>query len=109
ENDQIPTLIFDEIDAGIGGVTVQAVAERLYYAAQNKQVICVTHAPLIAGRAQTHFYISKSAVGGKTRIKVQQLQSDERVMEIVRMLGGTADEEATLNHARQILKYREEG
>jgi DNA repair protein RecN (Recombination protein N) len=85
------------------------VAERLCYAAENKQVICVTHAPHIAGRAQTHFYISKSAAGGKTRIKVQQLQSDERVMEIVRMLGGTADEEATLNHARQILKYREEG
>lgn len=105
ENDQIPTLIFDEIDAGIGGLTVQAVAERLYYAAQNKQVICVTHAPHIAGRAQTHFYISKSAAGGKTRIKVQQLQSDHRVAEIVRMLGGTADEEAILNHARQILKY----
>lgn len=105
ENDQIPTLIFDEIDAGIGGLTVQAVAERLYYAAQNKQVICVTHAPHIAGRAQTHFYISKTAAGGKTRIKVQQLQSDHRVAEIVRMLGGTADEEAILNHARQILKY----
>ncbi|MGB4043694.1 MAG: DNA repair protein RecN [Thermacetogeniaceae bacterium] len=109
ENDQIPTLIFDEIDAGIGGLTVQAVAERLCYAAENKQVICVTHAPHIAGRAQTHFYISKSAAGGRTRIKVQQLQSDDRLGEIVRMLGGTADEEATLNHARQILKYREEG
>ena len=68
ENDQIPTLIFDEIDAGIGGLTVQAVAERLYYAAQNKQVICVTHAPHIAGRAQTHF-ISVSAAGGKTRLR----------------------------------------
>jgi len=106
KNDQIPTLIFDEIDAGIGGLTIQAVAERLHYVAQNKQVICVTHAPHIAGRAQIHFHISKTAAGGKTRINVKQLQADERVGEIVRMLGGTADDEATLNHARQILNIK---
>jgi DNA repair protein RecN (Recombination protein N) len=104
ENDHIPTLIFDEIDAGIGGLTLQAVADCLFLAAQSKQVICVTHAPHIAGRGQNHFYITKSTSNGRTSIKVQQLQSEDRVNEIVRMLGGTQDDEVTRKHAQQILK-----
>lgn len=107
KNDQIPTLIFDEIDAGIGGLTLQAVAERLAVIAEDKQVLCVTHAPHIAGRGQTHFFVEKSVDRGKTKIQVSLLNPEERVDEVVRMLGGTSDEEVTRNHAQQILKNRE--
>ena len=104
ENDQIPTLIFDEIDAGIGGLTLQAVAERLAALGMEKQVLCVTHAPHIAGRGRTHFYVEKSVSRGKTEIHVSLLDPGQRVDEVVRMLGGAADEEAARNHALQILK-----
>lgn len=108
KNDQIPTLIFDEIDAGIGGLTLQAVADRLTMIGADKQVLCVTHAPHIAGRGQTHFYVEKFVDQGKTDIQVSLLNPEERVDEIVRMLGGTSDEEVTRNHAQQILKNGEE-
>lgn len=108
KNDQIPTLIFDEIDAGIGGLTLQAVAERLAVIAEDKQVLCVTHAPNIAGRGQTHFYVEKLFLNGKTKIQVYLLNSEERVEEIVRMLGGTSQDKVTWEHALQILKSREE-
>lgn len=109
ENDQIPTLIFDEIDAGIGGLTLQTVAERLSAAARGKQVLCVTHAPNIAGRGQTHFFVEKKVDAGKTKIQVQLLKPEGRVKEIVRMLGGTSGEEVTMKLAQQILKSGEEG
>jgi DNA repair protein RecN (Recombination protein N) len=108
KNDQIPTLIFDEIDAGIGGLTLMAVADRLAKIAVDKQVLCVTHAAHIAGRGQTHFHVEKSIDRGKTQINVSLLNPEERLDEIVRMLGGTSDEEVTRNHARQILKSGEE-
>lgn len=108
KNDQIPTLIFDEIDAGIGGLTLQAVAERLAVIAEDKQVLCVTHAPIIAGRGQTHFYVEKSFLHSKTKIQLSLLDSEERVEEIVRMLGGTTEDKVTWKHALQILKAEEE-
>ncbi|MDD3315083.1 MAG: DNA repair protein RecN [Syntrophaceticus sp.] len=103
KNDQIPTLIFDEIDAGIGGLTLQAVAERLAVIAEDKQVLCVTHAPNIAGRGQTHFNVEKLFLNGKTKIQVSLLDAEERVEEIVRMLGGTSQDQVTWKHAQQIL------
>lgn len=104
KNDQISTLIFDEIDAGIGGLTLQAVAERLAVIAEDKQVLCVTHAPNIAGRGQTHFYVNKLFSKGKTEIQVSLLDGEERVAEIARMLGGTSTDQTIWKHAQQILK-----
>ncbi len=104
KNDQIPTLIFDEIDAGVGGLTLMAVADRLAKIAHDKQVVCVTHAAHIAGRGETHFYVEKRFEEGKTKIGVSLLDPNERLQEIVRMLGGSLDEDVTRNHARQILE-----
>lgn len=103
-NDEIPTLIFDEIDTGIGGRTLQIVGERLDVLARLKQVLCVTHSPHIAGRGSRHFYIEKVSTGAQTRTLVSPLNYQSRVLELVRMLGGAEDEEITRSHAEQILK-----
>ncbi|MGD0152143.1 MAG: DNA repair protein RecN [Thermacetogeniaceae bacterium] len=103
-NDEIPTLIFDEIDTGIGGRTLQIVGERLATLAKLKQVLCVTHSPHIAGRGNRHFYIEKVITGELTRTVVSPLDYQSRVLELVRMLGGAEDEEITRIHAEQILK-----
>ncbi len=103
-NDEIPTLIFDEIDAGIGGRTLQIVGERLATLAKLKQVLCVTHSPHIAGRGNRHFYIEKVITGELTRTVVSPLDYQSRVLELVRMLGGAEDEEITRIHAEKILK-----
>lgn len=107
ENDQIPTLIFDEIDAGIGGLTLQAVGDRLAAVAEKKQVLCVTHAPWIAGRGQRHFYVEKTFAGNKTSVSVNSLDPEERVEELVRMLGGTGNKGVAREHAREILRLAE--
>jgi DNA repair protein RecN (Recombination protein N) len=104
ENDEIPTLIFDEIDAGIGGRTLQAVAGRLAVLSRHKQVLCVTHSPHIAGRGARHFNIEKVITGDQTRTMVRNLDYRSRVSELARMLGGAEDEEIARIHAEQILK-----
>jgi len=103
ENDEIPTLIFDEIDTGIGGRILQVVGERLSSVANTKQVLCVTHSPHIAGRGRTHFYLEKIVAEGHTQTTVRILDYQARVEELVRMLGGTGSGEVTRNHAEQIL------
>lgn len=103
-NDEIPTLIFDEIDTGIGGRTLQIVGERLATLARIKQVLCVTHSPHIAGRGNRHFYIEKVITEDLTRTVVSPLNYRSRVSELVRMLGGAEGEEITRIHAEQILK-----
>ncbi|AFV11827.1 DNA recombination/repair protein RecN [Thermacetogenium phaeum DSM 12270] len=103
ENDRIPTLIFDEIDAGIGGLTLQAVGERLVAVAGGKQVLCVTHAPQIAGRGQRHFRVEKTFSGERTCVSVRLLQEEERIDELVRMLGNSGKKEIARKHAREIL------
>lgn len=105
EHDAIPTLIFDEIDAGIGGFTVRAVAKRLRQLARHRQVICVTHQPLIAAAADHHFVIYKEASAGRTVTRLRKLKNNERETELVRMLGG--EEGAALAHARQLLQENE--
>jgi DNA repair protein RecN (Recombination protein N) len=104
EKDEIPVLVFDEIDTGIGGRTLQVVGERLARLAKCKQVLCVTHSPHIAGRGHRHFYIEKIFTGDRTCTVAKLLQGEERVAEIARMLGGSCEEEATRLHAEQILK-----
>jgi DNA repair protein RecN (Recombination protein N) len=98
------TLVFDEIDAGVGGNTARAVGERLRDLAGGRQVICITHLPQVASLASTHFRIEKSAAGGATTATVERVSGDELVSEIVRMLGADSDDSAASTHARKLLK-----
>lgn len=106
EVDKIPTLVFDEIDAGIGGRTLQVVGEKLSAVARTKQVLCVTHSPHIAGRGERHFYIEKKIIDDQTYTFVRELSGEERVRELARMLGGSADEEITRSHAEKLLRQK---
>jgi DNA repair protein RecN (Recombination protein N) len=98
------TLVFDEIDAGIGGNTARAVGERLRDLAAGRQVVCITHLPQVASRASTHFRISKAAAGDATTASVERVAGDELVSEIVRMLGADTDDAAASTHAKRLLK-----
>lgn len=102
-NDKIPSLIFDEIDAGISGKAAQAVAEKLGQISANHQIICVTHLPQIASMADIHFYISKSIIANKTKTNVEELDFQSEIKEIARMLGGAKLTELTLKHAEEMI------
>ena len=81
------TMVFDEIDAGIGGRAAQAVAEKLAAVAERRQVICVSHLPQVSSIADTHLYIYKVQAGERTLTKVTRLDMEGRVEELARMLG----------------------
>ena len=98
------TLVFDEIDAGVGGNTARAVGERLRRIAAGRQVLCITHLPQVASLAATHFRITKEAARGEVRAEVERVAGDELVAEIVRMLGGDRGDSAASRHARELLK-----
>ncbi|MCL6451832.1 MAG: hypothetical protein K6T75_11115, partial [Acetobacteraceae bacterium] len=104
EADAIPTMIFDEVDAGIGGRTVQAVADRLHQVGRRRQVLCVTHLPQIACLADAHFAVFKEVSDGRTRALARRLKEAERVDELARMLGGADLTGVTLEHARELLE-----
>jgi DNA repair protein RecN (Recombination protein N) len=97
------TLVFDEIDAGIGGNTARAVAERLRRLGAERQVICITHLPQVASLAGAHFRIQKRAHAGQARASVDRVDGEELVAEIVRMLGAERYDEAASRHARELL------
>ena len=97
------TLIFDEVDAGIGGAVADAVGEKLRTLSVRFQVICITHLPAIAARADTHFAVEKQAARGRTVTRARQVTGDERVAEISRMLAGTQRSEAVRATARELL------
>ena len=98
------TLVFDEVDAGIGGNTARAVGERLRDLAAGRQVLCITHLPQVASMATTHFRIEKQAADGETRATVERVSGEELVAEIVRMLGAESGDTAAGRHAKQLLK-----
>ncbi len=98
------TLIFDEIDAGIGGVAAEAVGERLKALAQRHQVLCVTHLPQIASQAHHHLRVRKEVVGSRTVVRVEPIEGEERKKEIARMFAGTKVSEATLRHVEEMLR-----
>lgn len=102
--DEIPTMIFDEIDVGISGRTAQKVAEKIGSIAGSRQVICVTHLPQIASMADCHFLIEKSASDKHTQINVSRLNLSERKEEIARMIGGTALTQLSLEHAGELIE-----
>ncbi len=98
------TLIFDEIDIGIGGRAAEAVGQKLKTLSRTQQVICITHLPQIAAFADQHFLIEKMERGGRTHTGVRQMKPEERVEEIARMLSGASLTETSLRHAEQMLK-----
>lgn len=102
DSDDIPTLIFDEIDTGISGRTAQKVAEKLAVISKQHQVICITHLPQIAAMADCHFEIRKSTDGSSTRTQITRLDEENTVKELARMLGGAQITEAVLENAGEM-------
>jgi DNA repair protein RecN (Recombination protein N) len=104
--ERIPTLIFDEVDAGIGGGVAAVVADKLAAAAAGRQVLCVTHLPQIAARAGHHLAVVKAVRAGRSRATIQALTGGDRIEEIARMLAGQAPSETVRRHARELLATR---
>lgn len=102
DSDEIPTLIFDEIDTGISGRTAQKVSEKLSYIAGSHQVICITHLPQIAAMADIHFEILKSASEGSTATTIERLGREKSIRELARLLGGAQITEAVLKNAHEM-------
>lgn len=98
-----PTLIFDEVDSGIGGGVAEVVGRLLKRLGQDRQVLCVTHLPQVASQANQHFQVSKQSDGGKTVSSIDPLDANARVEEIARMLGGLEITATTRSHARELL------
>jgi DNA repair protein RecN (Recombination protein N) len=98
------TLVFDEVDAGIGGQTARAVGEQLRALAAGRQIVCITHLPQIASLADRHFTIVKDTSGKTARTSVAQLERGDVVGELVRMLGADRDDTAARRHAKELLK-----
>ncbi|WP_177162776.1 DNA repair protein RecN [uncultured Fusobacterium sp.] len=104
--DNIPILIFDEIDTGVGGETVRKIADKLREIGDHAQVVSITHSPAIAARAHEQFYIKKETVNNKTSTTVKKLDAKGRIVEIARMLAGENVTEAVLKHAEELLNER---
>ncbi|MCF0128549.1 MAG: DNA repair protein RecN [Pseudobutyrivibrio sp.] len=104
QKDDIDTLIFDEIDAGISGRTAQAVSEKLSVVGKNHQVICITHLPQIAAMADAHFLIEKSVEMGHTVSGIKRLNEEASALELSRMLGGSVITDAVMENAKELKK-----
>ncbi|HQG54384.1 MAG TPA: DNA repair protein RecN, partial [Thermoleophilia bacterium] len=104
--DDVETLIFDEVDAGIGGVTAAALGERLARLAERRQIVCITHLPQVAAHAERQFAIVKRSdpVAATTETVVARVEGGERLAELCRMLGAAADDEAARQHAQGLLE-----
>jgi DNA repair protein RecN (Recombination protein N) len=104
--DAVPTLVFDEIDAGIGGRIAVQVGAQLREVARHHQVFAITHLPQIASRAHHHLLVLKAETAGSTTAALQDLRGDDRVRELARMLGGDPESQTSLDHARELLAPR---
>jgi DNA repair protein RecN (Recombination protein N) len=102
--DQVPVLVFDEIDAGIGGAVAEMVGKRLKQLSRHgHQVFCITHLAPIAAQAQSHFVVTKDTKGGRTVTKVTRLDAGDRVEEVARMLGGATITPKIRDTAKEML------
>ena len=102
--DQVDTLIFDEVDSGVGGKTAAKMAAKLGQISKNRQIICITHLPQLASAANHHFLIKKEKGENRTFTKISALDQEGRVNEIARMIGGTTITDKTLAHAEEMLQ-----
>jgi DNA repair protein RecN (Recombination protein N) len=100
--DEVPVLVFDEVDANVGGETANAVGEKMKQIARNHQVLCITHLAPVAAHADAHFVVTKQLKDGRTISEIELLDKVGRVNELARMLGGTGI--AARKHAEALLK-----
>ncbi len=100
--DEIPVLVFDEVDANIGGETANAVGEKMQQIAANRQVLCITHLPQVAAPADAHYVVTKQVKNGRTISEITLLDKKSRVTELARMLGGQSA--AARQHAEALLR-----
>ena len=107
EKDEIPTLIFDEIDTGISGAVAQRVGEKMYQLSNTHQVLCITHLPQIAVLSDYHYFVMKKVKDNKTFTKIKVLEKEEKELEISKMLAGDDVTEATLNNVKEMIKLSE--
>ena len=103
---EVPTIIFDEVDAGIGGAVAEAVGKRLHDLGRSRQALCITHLPQIAALAEHHFAVEKRVIDGRTTAIARALHGSERVEEIARMLGGPSSPESQ-RYARRLIASAE--
>jgi DNA repair protein RecN (Recombination protein N) len=103
----VPTLVFDEVDAGIGGAVAEVVGRKLRLLGAERQVLCVTHLAQVAAQADHQWSVAKLTVNGSTRSRVTVLEPDERVEEVARMIGGMKITDASRSHAREMLRSAE--
>ncbi len=101
------TMVFDEIDIGVGGLIAGRIGEALAELAGDRQVICITHLAAIASRADAHLRVRKHEVDGRTISDVEPVEGEDRVREVARMLGGGGEEGVAVDHARELLGERE--
>jgi DNA repair protein RecN (Recombination protein N) len=99
--DQVPVLVFDEVDANVGGETANVVGEKMAEIARQRQVLCITHLPQVAAHATQHYVVEKHVEAGRTVSTITQLSAKDRVTELARMLGGQSD--AARKHAEALL------
>lgn len=104
EMDRVSTLVFDEVDSGIGGATAAVVGRKLRQLAESRQVVCITHLPQIAAMADRHFRVEKRVEGDRTRTTATRLNEESRVAELAQMLGG--ETETSRAHARELMRAR---
>jgi len=104
----VATLVFDEVDVGIGGAVAQIVGKLLRELGGSNQVLCVTHLPQVAAQGHTHLHVNKQTRRNQTHTDISRLSQDETVSEIARMLGGLKITDQTLAHARELLADSQE-
>ena len=100
----LPTMVFDEIDVGVGGRTASVIAEKMAHLAKSAQILCITHLAQIASRGDRHYYIEKQVTGDRTAVTVTPLTPEQRITEVARMIGGTDVTETVLKHAKEMLR-----
>lgn len=104
EHDKVPCIVFDEVDAGIGGLTAKMVGQKIKVVSGFSQVICITHLPQIASYSDNHIYIDKIVENDKTFVKIKTLDKQEKIEELARMIGGNAEQKSSIKHVKDLLK-----
>lgn len=100
----LPTMVFDEIDVGVGGKTAYMIGKKMHSLAESSQIICITHLAQIATQANMHFFIHKEETDGRTSVSIDRVQDEDRVKEVARMIAGAHITDTVLQHAREMLK-----
>ena len=108
-NDETYTLVFDEVDAGVGRTVAGRIAEKMTAAAEHHQLLCITHLPQIAAAADNHICVDKRQVDGRTVTRTEILDDDARVLEIAKLVGGSDTSEISIEHARRMIEQAHAG